>query len=439
MPVNDTLTPLEAANIATNSYFTLKNWIHMEPVAGVESKANIHNRVLGPANVGSEEHDHETSLRYTEGGLANSRLADVHSATTGFGTSSGFGYTLTYEGQGRKHAIIATRGTRPELRGLGRWPDLLTDFRASCTLFDGYGAVHNGFKVTFDSIMPSLQRSSNTINSADVVHCVGHSLGGAVATLIAAHYAARGHNVKLYTFGSPRVGFGDAYSAIENKIRPENIYRVAHDLDPITLIAPYPFIHVQPEPMDLNNLTLKSPLGELFGFANHDMGEYIGTVKDEDWNGLRNASASVDHSNSVLCRMLLHESRDTGWVAYGSVKALSLLFNMFSFVLKGMSTSIILGLTALDFLAEILMKGLYGLRTLGRKIYTLLKYAATWAGIATVQDMEFTEQIIKNILSRMLTALRQLSTDALSAVTRNILPARIAMGEGWILSSAALL
>ncbi len=438
MPINDTLTPQEAARIATNSYFTLKNWIDKEPVAGVESRANIHNRVLGPANVGSKDHD-LTSLQDTNHGLANSRLTDVHSATTGFGTSSGFGYTLTYEGKGKRHAIIATRGTRPELRGIGRWPDLLTDFRASCTLFEDYGPVHKGFKVTFDSIMPNLVRGSNAINSADVVHCVGHSLGGAVATLIASHYAARGNNVKLYTFGSPRVGLGDTYAAIENEIRPENIYRVAHDLDPITYIAPFPFIHVHPEPKDLNNLTLKSPLGELFGFANHDMGMYIESVGNLNWNVLRGEAASVDHDNSVLCRWLLHESRDTSWVTYGSVKALSLLFRMFSHVLGGLSTSIIMGLSAVDFLAEILMKGLYGLRTLGRKIYTLLKYAAMWAGIATEQDMNFTEQIIKNILSRMLTTLRQLSANALSAVTRNILPMRIAIGEGWILSSAAVI
>lgn len=47
MPVLDVLTPQEAAYIATNCYFTLKDWINAAPVAGVETRANVHNRVLG--------------------------------------------------------------------------------------------------------------------------------------------------------------------------------------------------------------------------------------------------------------------------------------------------------------------------------------------------------------------------------------------------------
>ena len=430
MPVNDTLTPLEAANIATNSYFTLKDWIHMVPVAGVESRANLHNRVLGPANIGSDVHD-PTSLRST--GLANSRLADIHSATTGFGTSSGFGYTLTYEGQGKRHAIIATRGTRHEMFGA---PDLITDLRGSYTSFMDYGPVHKGFKVTFDSIIkPSLQHGSNAINSADVVHCVGHSLGGAVATLIAACYADYGKNVKLYTFGSPRVGCYSTHSAIENRIRQENMYRVAHDLDIVTILAPFPFIHVQPRSMDFNNLTLKSRIARP-GTGNHQMSEYIETVKRQDWNGLRNKTAEANHDDSILCRWLLHDSNNTGWVARASEKTLYLLLKLFSYVLKGIASSLIIGLTAVDFLAEILMKGLHLLKALGRDIYTLLKHAAKWAGITIEQNMNFTEQIIRNILSRMLTALRQLSASSLSAVTRNIVPMSIGIGGAWALTSA---
>ncbi len=111
----------------------------MEPVAGVESRANIHNRVLGPANVGNvgEKRKHEpTSLRGSS--LGNATLTDVHSARTGYGVSSGFGYTLVYEGGGKRHAIIATRGTRPEMQGK---PDLITDVRAVPTSH-GYGKVH---------------------------------------------------------------------------------------------------------------------------------------------------------------------------------------------------------------------------------------------------------------------------------------------------------
>lgn len=53
MPIADTLTPKEAAHIATNSYFTLKDWINNEPSAGVESRSNIQNRVIGSGTAGT--------------------------------------------------------------------------------------------------------------------------------------------------------------------------------------------------------------------------------------------------------------------------------------------------------------------------------------------------------------------------------------------------
>ena len=73
MPVGDTLTPKEAAYIATNCYFTLKDWIHEKPIAGMESRSNITNRVIGKANVGSSSHA-DTSLEST--GLSGGRLGN---------------------------------------------------------------------------------------------------------------------------------------------------------------------------------------------------------------------------------------------------------------------------------------------------------------------------------------------------------------------------
>ena len=50
MPENDILTPLEASHIANNSYFALKDWMRNAPVAGVETRANVQNCVLGSRN-----------------------------------------------------------------------------------------------------------------------------------------------------------------------------------------------------------------------------------------------------------------------------------------------------------------------------------------------------------------------------------------------------
>jgi pimeloyl-ACP methyl ester carboxylesterase len=213
MPIEDVLPPTEAAHIACNSYFALKNWINSAPVAGVESRTNLQNRVLGDGSKGTNQPTAggaNPTLRNT--GLAGGAITNVHSASTGFGVVSGFGYTLSFQQGSRRHAIVAMRGTREQL---AKGADLITDARGALANFGGYGPVHKGFKRTFDSLGTSLQRDSALIEKAHIVHCVGHSLGGAVATLVAAHYAARGKAVRLYTFGSPRVGALGTHAAIK--------------------------------------------------------------------------------------------------------------------------------------------------------------------------------------------------------------------------------
>lgn len=422
MPTGEVLTPSEAAKIATNAYFTLENWINKEPRAGVEARGNIENRVLGSATAGSQKPG-ASSLKGTA--MADSRLGNIHQANTGVATRSGFGYTLTYDGDGKRHVILATRGTRPELPGA--YPDILTDLRGSMTSFGDFGPVHKGFKKTYDSILPHIARDSGLITNADVVHCVGHSLGGAVATLIAGYCTSSNKNVKLYTFGCPRVGCLNTYAAFERKIGKENIYRVSHDLDPFSLIAPFPYIHVNPMPRDWGNMTLPSPTSHLFSTDNHDMARYITSVDGYTWPSLRGKANKVDHDNALVARWLLHKDTDPGWVRYASAKTLAILFKLFSHVLKTISTALILGLSAVDLLAEVLMKGLNKMNELQGQIFTLLKYAAQWAGIRVVNSADITAAVIRAILSQMLTTLRNLAASAVSFTTRNITPLSIGM------------
>lgn len=436
MPVNDELTPREAAYIATNSYFALKDWVSGAPVAGVENRAVIQNRVLGTGNVGKPPAagDANPTLQNTQ--LGSGRLGTVLTGKSGLGTASGFGYVLQYQAGPRRHAIIAVRGTRPEMSGK---PDLLTDARGTLTVFGGYGPVHKGFKTTYDSALGGLASEERAIMSADVVHCVGHSLGGAIATLVAAQYAGRRKNVKLYSFGSPRVGAFNAYATMQNRIGKENIFRVAHDLDPISLIGPFPFIHVNPLRTDNNNMTIPSPTGSLFSTANHDMNRYIDSVAgaDSTWDDARLKATRVDYDNGVLARWLLHKDNDPGWVQYASAKTLGILFKLFSNALRNVSTSLILGLSAIDLLSEILMNGLYQMKLLGEQVFQLLRYAAEWAGIEVAAGAQFTAKIIQLILAKMLAALRTLASDALAHPTRYLRPLALVAAGGFALTGCS--
>lgn len=434
MPVNGTLTPMEASYIATNAYFTLKDWINAKPTADVESRHVVHNRVLGAGDAGrADPTKHNPTLKGTA--LGGAKLGPVFEGTTGFGTQSGFGYLLRYNEGPRRHAIIATRGTRPELGA----PDLLTDARASMTGFGGYGLVHRGFKTTYDSVQANLGRDGDRLAmDADVVHCVGHSLGGAVATLVAAHYAQRGKAVKLYTFGSPRVGALGAYAAMQQAMGQDNIFRVAHDLDPISLVGPFPYIHLNPTPSHPNFMTVPSPTGSLFSTANHDMMQYITSVGGADmwWSDAHALSAQVDHDNAVLARWLLHEDNNPGWVQYASARTLGLLFKLFSHALKGLSTSLILGLTATDLIAELLVTGLYRTGMLVGRVFTLLRHAAAWAGITIKAGADFTASILRAILGVMLARLKQLGQLALATAQRGLRAMPLVLAGTWALAQA---
>ena len=77
---------------------------------------------------------------------------------------------------------------------------------------------------------------------------VGHSLGGAIATLAAADLKKRGTPADLYTYGAPRIG-GTATSNFITNQGLGSISRVTHLNDPVPRLPPVAlgFAHISPE------------------------------------------------------------------------------------------------------------------------------------------------------------------------------------------------
>jgi len=130
------------------------------------------------------------------------------------GTSGGYfwrqetGFALLGKGISQKHKndhVIAIRGTKSVADGL-------TDVTCHTAGGDSGNQVHTGFQRTFTSMRPALARYLRQAGAGQknsVVHCVGHSLGGAVASLVADWIKFSPEfkgKVYLYTFGAPRVG-----------------------------------------------------------------------------------------------------------------------------------------------------------------------------------------------------------------------------------------
>ena len=155
-----------------------------------------------------------------------------------FGLSTGFGLLGHGQGLYQGDSVITIRGTA-SLR------DGLTDAHFGLSGGSNGSMVHAGFNKTFYSMKPALQEfvAANIRDKiTGCVHIVGHSLGGALATLsadwIKAEYSLP---VKLYTFGSPRVGLDNFSRAATSRI--DKIYRCTHGADPVTKVPLWPFSH----------------------------------------------------------------------------------------------------------------------------------------------------------------------------------------------------
>ena len=251
-------------------------------------------------------------------------------------------------------------------------------------------------------------------HETDYIHVVGHSLGGAVATLVAAKLARKDIPVRLYTFGSPRVGIVGTHEALWRGIGTENVYRVSHDLDPITLVGPFPYVHLAPHAKDTFNLMYRSPTGNLLSTDNHDMRGYLRTIAQLDWVGLVTRAESTDFQTEVLVKWLLYGDDSPSWLKRASIRTLSLLLQMIRVVLARDVSTLLVSTSALDLLAEVLIKGYFRIKELGDEVHRILGFAAQWAGVAMAKGEAFTAEILRRILSAMTVSLRTIAYQALT-------------------------
>ena len=109
----------------------------------------------------------------------------------------------------RNMAIVAFRGTET----IG---NALTDVKTALIRHGLFpGLVHLGFAYAADAVYPTVRTLVTSLGRGLPIWVTGHSLGGAMATLVAHRLTAEGFPVRaVYTYGSPRPGdrnFRDAY------------------------------------------------------------------------------------------------------------------------------------------------------------------------------------------------------------------------------------
>lgn len=131
-------------------------------------------------------------------------------------------------------AIVAFRGT--ETDALEDW---LTDARIRFTPFPG-GRVHVGFHAALAEVDAAILAALAEPAVRDLpLWVTGHSLGGALAVLLAARLLTDGRAIRgLYTFGQPRVGDGD-FAAHYEPALAGRYFRFLNGNDPVPRLPPW--------------------------------------------------------------------------------------------------------------------------------------------------------------------------------------------------------
>lgn len=297
------------------------------------------------------------------------------------------------------HAFIVLRGTK----FLADW---LTNLNLG-TSRSAYGqSIHDGFHQAFRSMLAQLKPFISSFSTQRIhsVHCIGHSLGGALATLCAEQIrASTPLKPYLYSFGAPRVGlrpFADMLSAV---LGPERMFRVYHRTDIVTCVPFWPFVHAPTLWSETYDYYQPSP-GEFPSGQWHAMDCYVSTVKKHNWSQLRNKRDSRDQALGIESWL-----NKEGPVSF-TVTNLEWLDKAINYILAkclngagNALTSALSGtFTLMDQLAYILKKGIDLSQHISGIVLSLMRKVMSMLGMKPVLDkMDLTQIFIRNVFKKL--------------------------------------
>ena len=189
--------------------------------------ADVTNHAGQNINLGAANYQVVTSI------FANDLATDMNPARGQTRVSIG----LILQAAGAGDVVIAIRGTE----GIQEWVHDAEFLLVTCPFLpgaghseDGFTAVYMSMTTTLDPKCPRVTQALSGFNFPRPVTSVticGHSLGGALATLLALDVAANTafKNLVVYTYASPRTG-GPQFAATYNQVVP-NTNRIAGRLD----------------------------------------------------------------------------------------------------------------------------------------------------------------------------------------------------------------
>jgi triacylglycerol lipase len=379
----DILSPSQAAAIAVGVY-SLRD----EPSA-------TRSKVIDPLNI--------------EGLFGDSKRFTGTSGALMFKPLTGFGFVAAGVGPFAGDLLIATRGT-------DTIPDWLTDGNIGVQFGPGGRMVHAGFNETWKSFAPALREFLRGRNPTRI-HCVGHSLGGALAFLNADFITAnRIADVRLYTFGAPRAG-SDAFARqLTDRVKKENIYRVSNPVDPVPMIPIFPFFHL---PYNEEGLQIGRTSNMPVGFAGHKMAvSYAPGVAGKAWSDLRVAAPGEREVKGWL----ENAAAGYGGAIMGGAKLLDMIGRALAYLVKlagklavgTVGLGFAAGMTVIDQVAWLLTKAAQISAEMSTGLLMLVGMIFKFLGRTLVQGMQITTAFLRWVLDLLFSSLRSAAHRALS-------------------------
>lgn len=317
-----------------------------------------------------------------------------------------------------KDLFLMFRGTSKSNYGA----DWLSNARCGVTSSAG-GLVHVGFSHIFNSMRLDIghfisQQMSDRDNPVQTIHCIGHSLGGAVATL-AANWVNQTTNkqVVLYTFGAPKPGLEGFAKNLTTKLGPDNVHRVYHATDPVPMVPLYPFTH---PPLPGYGHFMGSADSILSAGA-HKMGKYIKSVENQaTWNSMKSLPPMPGYD--VVEKWLESDgslnpfNADTwAWINAGLEYVLKKILGSAAVLVQGPFVG---ALSLADKIAWILLKGIDLTIDAGKWVLLLMRKMMRMLCMKVVETAkELTRALMRAVLERIMDKITREAMKALNFLT----------------------
>jgi len=334
------------------------------------------------------------------------------SGVTGLGAAAlqqrtGFGYVAFGKGSRKGECLISVRGTFKTSAC-----DWITNARMAGVRGPSGFCVHAGFWAAARSLLPQVRDELRSHRDISTIHIVGHSLGGAIATLMADSLGDTGCGVKLYTFGAPRSGVYLHAAYLTEKLGAGNIHRAWHDTDPVPMVPIFPYSHV---PYGSQAHAMKGP-GKRVNVDAHLMPEYIRSVGESSWASLPllpSKPGGLERAEAWLA-----QAADNGGMSIMlSATALRLILSALDEILKqlGNAAGLVLlgGATIIDSLARLLYSGALQSIRLAGMIRNLMLASMRFMGRVVSAGVNITVGFVQYVLDLLF---RFIATVALRAV-----------------------